>query len=64
MRKSKHGSHTKPPVSRAKAGMILEEGQIGGRPLSEAQKGLFGAVRGGAFGHPKSGHRSKHKKKK
>lgn len=30
-----------------KAGKILKHGKVRGKPLTEAQKGLFGAVRGG-----------------
>ncbi len=29
-----------------KAGKILREGKVGGKPLTEKQKGFFGAVRG------------------
>jgi len=35
------------PVSAAKAGKILREGEIGGKSLTKKQKGLFGAIRGG-----------------
>jgi len=31
-----------------KAGTILTEGMIRGRPLTKAQIGFFGAIRGGA----------------
>ncbi len=30
-----------------KAGKILKHGKVHGKPLTKAQKGLFGAVRGG-----------------
>lgn len=30
-----------------KAGKILEHGEVKGKPLTEAQKGLFGVIRGG-----------------
>lgn len=30
-----------------KAGKILREGEIGGKPLTKKQKGLFGVIRGG-----------------
>jgi hypothetical protein len=38
----------KRPVSQAKAGEILKHGEVGGRPLTEKQRGFFGAIRGGA----------------
>lgn len=34
-------------LTKRKAGQILEEGQIGGRPLTDPQKRLFGFVKGG-----------------
>lgn len=37
-----------PGPSKAKAGKILEHGEVKGRPLTEKQKGFFGAIRGGA----------------
>ena len=45
---TKHGSH-KAPVSKHKAGEILKHGEVGGKPLTEKQKGLFGAIRGGTY---------------
>jgi len=33
-------------IPAAKAKQILKEGQIGGKPLTEKQKGLFGAAAG------------------
>ena len=33
--------------SKAKAGEMLEHGEVHGKPLSEGQKGLFGLIRGG-----------------
>lgn len=44
----------KNPVSRHKAKEILKHGEVRDRPLSKKQKGLFGAIAGGA----KVGHRS------
>lgn len=35
-------------LTKAKAKKILEEGQIGGRPLTKKQRGFFGARAGGA----------------
>jgi len=45
--------HRKPPVSKRKAKTILREGRTRGKKLSRKQKGLFGAIAGGSFGHPK-----------
>jgi hypothetical protein len=36
------------PVSAAKADTILKEGEVRGHPLTEKQRGFFGAIRGGA----------------
>lgn len=47
--------HKKAPVTRAKARTILREGKIGGKKLSPGQRGLFGSIAGGSFGHPKRG---------
>lgn len=33
--------------SKAKAGEMLRHGEVGGKALSEGQKGLFGLIRGG-----------------
>ncbi len=33
--------------SKAKAGKILSEGEVRGKPLTPSQRGLFGAIRGG-----------------
>lgn len=55
------GTHIKAPVSRKKAGQILKEGRARGKKLTKAQKGLFGAIRGGTFGHPKRKKRSRKK---
>jgi len=33
--------------TKEKAGKILREGEIRGKPLTSPQKGLFGAIRGG-----------------
>jgi len=41
----KHARHK--TVSRAKAKEILRHGEVRGRPLTEAQKGYFGARAGG-----------------
>ena len=45
-------SHRKAPVSKKKAKTILREGKIRNKKISEKQKGLFGAIAGGVFGHP------------
>ena len=37
----------KNPVSKKKAGKILRHGKIRGKPLTSAQEGMFGAIRGG-----------------
>lgn len=34
-------------LTKAKAGLLLEHGEVGGKPLSRKQKGLFGLIRGG-----------------
>lgn len=34
-------------VSKAKAKEILRDGEIGGKPLTEAQKGFFGVIASG-----------------
>jgi hypothetical protein len=36
------------PVSREKAKEILSHGEVHGKPLSSAQKGLFGLIAGGS----------------
>lgn len=35
-------------ISREKARKILKHGEVGGKPLTKKQKGLFGARAGGA----------------
>lgn len=56
--------HRKAPVSKSKARKILEEGIARGKKLSKRQKGFFGAIAGGTFGHPKRKRSSKHRKKR
>jgi hypothetical protein len=34
-------------VSKAKAGEILRDGEVRGRPLTKKQRGYFGLIRGG-----------------
>jgi hypothetical protein len=46
-RSARHSRKT--PVSKAKAGEILSHGSVHGKPLTKAQKGLFGAIRGGSY---------------
>lgn len=47
-----------------KAKQILEDGTTRGNPLSQAQKGLFGAIAGGAPTASKSATKAKAKAKK
>jgi|SRR5215472_5669208 len=39
---------SKTDVSQSKAKQILTDGTVRGNPLSQAQKGMFGAIAGGA----------------
>ena len=39
----------KAPVSKAKAKTMMKEGEIGGKKMTPKQKGLFGAIAGGAY---------------
>lgn len=39
----------KAPVSKAKAKLMVKEGEIGGKAMTPKQKGLFGAIAGGAY---------------
>lgn len=34
-------------LTKKKAGTILKHGEVGGKPLTEKQKGFFGAIKGG-----------------
>ena len=45
--------HHKAPVSKMKARLILHEGKARGHKLTKAQRGLFGAILSGKFGHKK-----------
>ena len=45
--------HRKAPVTKAKAKKILKDGKIGGKKITPRQRGLFGSIAGGTFGHPK-----------
>ena len=46
-------SHKKAPVSKSKAKIILKEGKIGSKKITSKQRGFFGSIAGGTFGHPK-----------
>ena len=34
-------------LTREKAGKMLRDGEIGGKPLTQAQEGFFGLIKGG-----------------
>lgn len=50
------------PVSQRKAKEILRHGEVHGQPLTQKQRGLFGAIAGGQkLTRTKSAHGKRHK---
>lgn len=43
--------HRKPPTTKKKARLILHEGMARGKKLTRKQRGMFGAIVSGRFGH-------------
>ena len=46
-------AHRKSPTTKRKARLILHEGLVHGKRLTRKQRGLFGSIVSGKFGHKK-----------